>query len=330
MLGLYLNNPGELELKEVLSKSPLEDDEVKIKLLYGGICGSDISVFKGKLAHAKYPVTPGHEIVGEIIEAGKGTNIEIGKRVVVAPNSFCGSCDPCLNGKPNICENKESLGVTVDGGFSEEFTISSKYILPIPNELTDEKAVLIEPFAVIVHAFQKIHLTKDTAIAIIGCGTEGMLAITLAKHFGAQITAIDINPIKLEKIQKSFEGVKTFLPQDVTGKTFDVVIEAAGAKDSVEQGVQIVKPGGTMVMIGITPEANFPVIQIVRKELTLHGSIIYNFPADFKKSIDFLLQDGFNVDPIISKIYHFTDYQNAYNDAVSGQFGKIVLNFKEE
>lgn len=330
MLGLYLNNPGELELREFSSKSSLKDDEVKIKLIYGGICGSDVSVFKGKLAHAKYPVTPGHEIVGEIIEAGKDANFDIGKRVVVAPNSFCGECEYCLKGRPNICKYKESLGVNVDGGFSQEFTISSKYVLPVPNELSDEKAVLIEPFAVIVHAFQKLSITKDTTIAIIGCGTEGMLAITLAKYLGAQITAIDINPKKLEKVRINFEGIKTSLPHEMTDETFDAVIEAAGARASAEQGVQLVKPGGSMVMIGITPEANFPVIQIVRNELTLHGSIIYNFPADFSRSVDFLLQDDFNVEPIISKIFHFADYEKAYSDAVSGQYGKIILNFKEE
>ncbi len=326
MLGLYLNNPSEIKL--IQSPSPqLRDDEVRIKVIYGGICGSDISVFKGKIAHAVYPIRPGHELVGEIIEVGKDANIESGKRIVVAPNSFCGKCEYCLNGKPNICENKKSLGVNTDGGFSEEFTISSKYILPVPEHLSDEKAVLIEPFAVIVHAFEKIEIKKGTSVAIIGCGTEGMLAITLAHYLGAEITAIDINPSKFEKV-RSIGNIHTCLPQDVSG-CFDIVIEAAGVKQSVEQAIELVKPGGSLVMVGITAEATFPVIQIVRKEITIYGSIIYNFPADFHKSIAYLEQDDFNVDAIISKICHFKDYKEAYEDAVSGEYGKIILKFKD-
>ncbi|MGO4886726.1 zinc-binding dehydrogenase [Anaerobacillus sp. MEB173] len=329
MLGLYLKNPSDLELREFPSVSSLNDDEVKIKLIYGGICGSDVSVFKGKIAHATYPVRPGHELVGEVIGVGKDVDLELGKRVVIAPNSFCGECEYCLGGKPNICKHKESLGVNADGGFAEEFTISSKYVLPVPDELSSERAVLIEPFAVIVHALQKVTITKDTSVAIIGCGTEGMLAITLANYLGANITAVDINEKKFKKVC-SVGDIRTILPHEIQDETFDVVIEAAGAKASVEQAVEIVKPGGSLVLVGITPEANFPVIQIVRKEITIFGSIIYNFPEDFTKSIEYLLQDNFKVEPIISNTYHFTDYQKAYADAVSGEFGKIILNFKED
>lgn len=328
VLGLYLKNPSEIELREFVSTS-LKDDEVKIKLIYGGICGSDVSVFKGKIAHATYPIRPGHEIVGEITDVGKGADFEIGKRVVVTPNSFCEECEYCKSGMPNICSNKKSLGVNADGVFSQEFTISSKYVLPVPDELTDEKAVLIEPFAVIVHAFQKVQITKGTTVAIIGCGTEGMLAITLANYLGANITAIDINPFKFKKVRE-IGNIRTALPQEVKGETFDIVIEAAGARASVEQSVDLVKPGGSLVMVGLTPEATFPVTQMVRKELTLYGSIIYNFPSDFLKSIEYLIQDDFNVDAIISKQYKFTDYKQAYEAAVSGQYGKIILDFKED
>jgi L-iditol 2-dehydrogenase len=327
MLGLYLNKPGELELREFSDVSTLKDDEVKIKLIYGGICGSDVSVYNGKIAHANYPVRPGHELVGEVIQVGKNAKVELGEKVVVAPNSFCDECEFCLSGKPNICSSKHSLGVTTDGGFSEEFVISSKYVLPVPKELSNEKAVLIEPFAVIVHALQKVAISKDTTVAIIGCGTEGMLAITLANYLGAKITAVDINEKKFEKALK-VGNIRTALPQDISGETFDVVIEAAGAKASVEQSVQIVKSGGSLVLVGIIPEATFPVIQIVRKEITIYGSIIYNFPADFNKSIEYLMSDEFKVEPIISNMYHFTDYMKAYEDALSGQFGKIILNFK--
>jgi L-iditol 2-dehydrogenase len=330
MLELYLKNPGELEMRESSSISSLKDDEVKIKLIHGGICGSDVGVYKGKIPHATYPVRPGHELVGTVIQSGKSANYEIGTRVVIGPNTFCGDCEYCLKGQKNICIKKGSLGVNMDGGFAEEFITSSKFVMPVPDHLTDAQAVLIEPFSVIVHALEKVNITNGTSVAIIGCGTEGMLAISLAHYLGANITAIDINEEKLAKAESSFSGLKSSLPGDVSENTFEVVIEAAGVGPAVIQAVEIVKPGGDIVLVGMAPEANLPIVRIVRKEVTIHGSIIYNFPTDFEKSIEFLSQDRFNVEPVISKILPFKDYAIAYDDAISGKYGKIILNFKEE
>ncbi|MGJ9383786.1 zinc-dependent alcohol dehydrogenase [Salipaludibacillus sp. CF4.18] len=330
MLGLYLKEPSDLGLKEFVFDTPIKDDEVKIRLVYGGICGSDISVFNGRLPHAVYPIRPGHELVGIVLESGKDTDVKIGNRVIVQPNSYCGTCEYCESGRTNICPNKESLGVNTNGGFSEEFVISAKYLLEVPDTLSDEKAVLVEPLSVIVHALKKVDIKKDTNVAIIGCGTEGMLSIALTEYLGANITAIDINQEKLDKVKSSYHNIKTLKPDEVELGLYDVVVEAAGVSAAFEQGVELVKPGGAMVLIGMAPEATIPVIKVVRKEITLYGSIIYNVPEDFLRSMNLLKDNKFNVDPVISKIYHFTDFEKAYKDAISGQFGKIVLNFKEE
>lgn len=329
MLGLYINKPGDLVLKELPSLSSLKEDEVKVKLIYGGICGSDIGVYKGKIPHASYPVRPGHELLGTVIEAGRSSKYEVGTKVVVQPNTFCGECDLCLKGKTNICRHKQSLGVNTDGGFSEEFVISSKYVLPIPNEMQDERAVLIEPFAVIVHAFRKVEITEGTSVAIIGCGTEGMLAIALATHLGANVTAIDISQEKLDKV-KSFGVTRTAKPDEIQDETFDVVIEAAGVRESVEQSIDIAGPGGSVVLVGLTPESTFPGVKVVRNELTIYGSIIYNYPEDFSQTLEYLMQPDFYIEPIISDIIPFKEYERAYEAAISGRYGKIVLNFKEE
>lgn len=128
---------------------------MKIRVTYGGICGSDLSVYRGKIQHATYPVRPGHELVGVVKEAGSIANVTEGTRVVVTPNTFCGECEYCLNEQENICPNKKSIGINADGGFSHEFIIDARYVIPIPDEVSDEKAVLIEPLAVIVHGLKK-------------------------------------------------------------------------------------------------------------------------------------------------------------------------------
>lgn len=326
MLELFLKKPNELELRDADSLRSPVGDEVKIKVMYGGICGSDLGVFQGKLNHAKYPLRPGHELVGVVIEAGSSAAYQIGTRVVILPNTYCGKCVPCRRGETNICEKKESLGVTVDGGFSQEFLISTRYVMDIPDDLPDERAVIIEPFAVVVHAFKKVNITKETSVCVVGCGNEGMLAAALAYHLGGRVTAIDINPNKLELISKVGE-IRAALPEDLDNETFDVVFEAAGTKSSVEQAVHLVRPGGALVVIGLAKEANLPVAHVVRNELTLYGTIIYNFPADYRETIEYLRDPTFNGASIVSKILPFTKYKEAFESALSGDFGKIVLDF---
>ncbi|MEW9674302.1 zinc-binding dehydrogenase [Ammoniphilus sp. 3BR4] len=326
MLELHLKNPNELELRSVDPLPQPQGDEVKIKLIYAGICGSDLGVYRGKLKHATYPLRPGHELLGTVIEAGENAQYGLGTRVVILPNTFCGECDYCQAGKTNICPQKKSLGVNQDGGFSEEFIISSKFVLPIPEDLSDKKAVLIEPFAVVVHALKKVNITKGTTVAIVGSGNEGMLAAALAYHLGAQVTALDINPKKLE-LTKSLGDIRVAFPQDVEGETFDVVIEAAGTKASVEQAVQLTRPGGAVVLIGLAPEVNLSAMHIVRNEISIFGSIIYNFPTDYLQTVEYLRSPDFNVDPIVSKIMPLTSYQEAYDTALSGDFGKVLFKF---
>jgi len=327
MLEIRLNQPGDLELREMEPLRSPGEEEIRLQTIYGGICGSDLSLFQGRLHHATYPLRPGHEILGKIVEAGKEVGYDIGTRVVILPNTFCGECDFCLQGRTNLCRHKRSLGVNADGGFAEEWILPGRYVLPIPDNLPDEKEVLIEPFAVVVHAFNKVNITEGTAVLIVGCGNEGMLATCLADHLGADVTAVDLKPSKREWVSR-LGRVRAAKPEEIDEETFDVVIEAAGTKLSVEQSIQHVAPGGAMVMIGMTQEANIPVMQMVRQEWTLYGSIIYNYPDDYLKSIQYLRDERFKVDEVVSEILPFSQAEKAYEKAMSGEYGKILLDFR--
>ncbi len=328
MLELYLEEPKKLAIRQVEYSPPVKDDEVKIKLIYGGICGTDLSVYKGNLPYATYPIKPGHELVGTIIDKGSNVSYNIGTRVIVNPNDFCDTCNMCLKGKTNLCLHKKSLGINEHGGFAEEFIIASKNILPIPDSLSNEKAVLIEPLSVVIHALNKVEIKKDTSIAVVGCGNEGMLSIAVATKLGAEVTAIDIKQEKLDFVEKNW-GVKAFHVNEIKGK-FDIVIEAAGTKHSVELAAQLVNRGGAIVLIGITPEATLPISELVRNEISIHGSIIYHFPNDFLQAADMLVDDKFSVDPIVSEIIPLNQYEKAYGKALSGNYNKIILDFKNK
>lgn len=328
MKKLIVTNPLNIEICEYETKKLLDDYEVRVEVIIGGICGSDMSVYKGKIPYAVYPLTPGHEIIGRVIEIGKNVNLKIGDKVASYPNTYCGTCENCSNGMTNICSNKKSFGVTIDGLFAEEVVIDSEFLVKVPEEIENKKAVLLEPLAVCVHAVSKAEVKSDSKVAVIGCGTEGLLNIAILSFLKADITAIDINKDKLLKAKEFNENIKILDPNQITDQKFDIVIEAAGAKNAIEQAFTIVKPGGKLVTLGLTNEdILYPCFLITRNEITIQGSIIYT-KDDFDMALSYLKNKEFNVKPLISEIVSFYDYKIAYNDAMSGKKVKILMEFK--
>lgn len=329
MKELYLEKPGDLKMIEMAPVPAPMAREVKVKVIYGGICGSDLRVLRGTVPYATYPCRPGHEILGTIVEAGEESPFKVGTRVVSFPNTYCGTCEFCLQGRTNICANKKAFGVTCDGLFAQEVLLDSEFVVPVPFDLADKRAILVEPFAVNVHALKRTDISKGKSVAVIGCGTEGLLAIALLNHMGADITVLDINPTKMEKARSFNKGIKLLLPSEAKDHPFDVVIEAAGVKASVEQAFQLVKPGGAIISLGISGDPiSYPALRITRSEITIYGTIIYT-KKDFEDAIALLRDPAFNVSPILSRIDPFTKYQEAFADALTGNFAKIVLDFSQ-
>lgn len=329
MQELYLEKPGDLKMREGGPAAAPRENEVKIEVTYGGICGSDLRVLRGTIPYATYPCRPGHEILGMVVDAGEKSPYKVGTRVASFPNTYCGACEFCLQGRTNICKNKKAFGVTCDGLFAQEVILDSEFVVPIPSGLADERAILIEPFAVNVHALKRAKITRGTPVAVIGCGTEGLLAIALLNHMGADITVLDVNPVKMEKAKSFNPNIKAIHPADVKDQVYDIVVEAAGVKASIEQAFQLVKPGGAMISLGISSdEIRYPALRITRSEITIYGTIIYT-KKDFADAIALLADPAFNVSPILSRIDPLSRYQEAFADALTGNFAKIVLDFRQ-
>lgn len=329
MFELFLERPYDLKMKEMVSVPAPKDHEVKLRVLYGGICGSDLRVYKGNLSYANYPSRPGHEILGTVIEAGPKALHRVGTRVVSYPNTYCGACEFCLQGKTNICIEKKSFGVTANGLFAQEITIDSEFVVSVPFDLPDERAILIEPFAVTVHALNRTSIKKGMSVAVIGCGTEGLLSIALLNHIGVNVTAMDVIPGKMERAKGFGDQVEILHPHEVKDRLFEVVVEAAGTKSSIEQAFHLVKPGGAVISLGLVgEEVQYPALRITRGEISIYGTIIYT-KKDFTEAIALLKNPAFHVGPLISKVMPFTQYQEAFDDALTGNFAKIVLDFKK-
>ena len=328
MRKLYVSEPNDVQMQTYEDVAPVQEDEVKVHIRYAGICGSDISYLKGKFAHGKFPLIPGHEAVGTIVEAGEDALYQIGTKVVILPNTYCGTCLFCKEGKTNICENKQSFGINKDGAFQDMFVVSSKFVLPIPNDIPEERAVIIEPLAVVVSACKKVQIKEGMNIAVIGSGTIGLLSIAYALYLGANVTVTDINPKKHECAQQ-LGDVQTAYPHEIEEGAFDIVIEAAGTADSFVQAIRCMKPGGAMIGIGIVPDVEIPATQIIRNDQTIYGSIIYKFPEYFEDTIQLLQQKNFFIDPIYSKTFPLEQYKEAFALAKYGTEAKITLDFAQ-
>ncbi|SDH99803.1 zinc-dependent alcohol dehydrogenase [Alteribacillus bidgolensis] len=326
--SLVITGPYTFNRESAAVKPKAAEGHARVKTEYGGICGSDLSVYKGKLAHANYPVVMGHELYGTVVEADDKGLFTEGQKVVVQPNLSCGECDLCHKGKKNICRNKQTLGVTKDGGFTSYIDVPVTNLLTIPEEMDGKLAVLIEPLAVVVHAFRNVTVEKGDTVAVLGCGTEGMLSSILANLLGADVTAVDINEEKLKRMDVHKE-IKAGLPE-MLEEEYDHVVEAAGVPKTIEQSFDVVKPGGNILAVGITGEpVNIDVNKLVRSEVSVFGSIIYDFPKDFERALHFLKNNPEPFSHVVSEIYPFSDYEKAFETALFGTAGKVLIDFKE-
>lgn len=286
MKAALLDNVQAVAVKDVPAPVPAENECV-IRIKLAGICGSDNSLFNGK-CNVPLPVIPGHEAVG-VIEATRSADSKFkpGQRVVIHPNIACGTCENCTKGLPNICINKQRVGIDRNGIFAELVAVPENYVYPIPDSLTDEVAVFTEPLAVAMHGVSFRKPDADERVLVFGAGVIGQLTLQLARMSTDHVVACDLSATRLELATK-LGAVDCGSSEELLAKypaSFDVVYETSGAPAGLEQAIELVAPGGTIVLFGL-PSVSHPVRTdiIVRKQLKILGSIIYvdEFPAVIK------------------------------------------------
>jgi threonine dehydrogenase-like Zn-dependent dehydrogenase len=192
-----VREPGVVEIIERPS-AILGENEVRLRIEAVGVCGSDVALLAGKHPYAVYPVTPGHELAGRVTEVAAGVDVHVGDLVTVFPLLTCGKCWACRAGEPNHCAEVRVLGVHLDGGMTDEIVLPASLVRPVPGDVSAERAALIEPTAVAVHTCHRAGLARGQTLAIIGTGVIGLLALQVARAWGAgAILAVDRVPRRL-------------------------------------------------------------------------------------------------------------------------------------
>lgn len=340
MKALVINKPGSAMLTEIEKPIP-QKGEALLKLLYGGICGSDLGSYRGGNAYVSYPRVPGHEFSAEIIEvADNEFGLKAGMIVTCNPYFNCDSCHSCQKGKVNVCQDNQTMGVQREGAFSEYITMPVERIYD-GRGLDPETLALIEPFCISYHGVARAEIQAGDKVLVMGAGTIGVLATIAAKAKGAEVTICDVAQEKLTYAYESF-GIDHMLlnssPEAFTSGVaeltedhgFDVTIEAVGIPETFQSCLDAVCFGGKMVLIGVSKrninDFFFTIIQ--KKELNIYGSR-NALKKDFEELIDLVLHQGVDLKKIVTNRYSFAEGAKALEDFSAGadKMLKVILDF---
>lgn len=287
MQSVQLVDRERVELREMPDPPDPGPGEVTVRVRAVGLCGSDMHFYlEGTCAGypALYPCVLGHEPAGEVAAVGPGVeNLATGQKVAIEPAITCGRCEFCLTGRHNLCERMLFMGgLQVPGLLREWATIPATNAIPIPPGMSYPIATVIEPLAVILHAFELTRLQPGETVAVMGAGPIGLLSAAVARVSGAgRILVADRIAPRLALARQmgadtvvdiGRESVVEAILDSTGGRGAHLIIDAAGKPDSLNPGFRAVRPGGRIVLIGI-PSERLPGVDLhaaLHREATLH------------------------------------------------------------
>lgn len=260
--------------------------EVVVAVKASGICGTDIEVMHGAYGSSAFPLVPGHEYAGEVIEIGAGvTNVAVGDRVVVDPNIHCGTCDPCGRGLYNLCDRLGAYGVTTHGGFAEVSLVRAEAVHSI-GDLDYPTAALCEPLGCVLNGIEAIGIETTRHALVFGAGPIGLLmGLALRSGGVAEVTMVDVTPSRLD-LARSF-GLSAIASDDPAlashEQAFDLVVDCTGVAAVAAKLTRYAINGGKVLYFGVcAPDARIEIspFEVFRRQLTLAGahSLNHNIP----------------------------------------------------
>lgn len=295
MKALRLYAPGDIRFEDVPTPFP-KPDEMLVRVSACGVCGSDIPRIFENWAH-KYPLIPGHEFSGEVVEVGADSGKDwIGKKVVVYPLIPCKRCSACYSGLPTQCVSYDYIGSRRDGAFAEYVAVPRDNVIPVPDGISDEVSALTEPSAVALRAVRKADVRVGDTVLIIGAGTIGLLIGLWAQLSGAVVMMMDVVVEKLKFARKmGFQFLIDANQPDIvewvkrrSDMGVDVAFEASGTSSGIESAIRCVRTHGKVVLLGNPLGKEIALDskvygEILRRELHILGiwnSITLEFPKN--------------------------------------------------
>ncbi|MEE3650561.1 MULTISPECIES: Zn-dependent oxidoreductase [unclassified Brenneria] len=317
MKSVVIETPGKLVIQERPIPQPLAG-EVRVKVNYASICGSDVHIWHGHNPFAKYPRVIGHEFFGVIDAVGEDVDrLRIGERVVVDPVVSCGHCYPCSVGRPNVCTELQVIGVHRDGGFSEYACAPAANAHRIPDSIPDKLASLVEPFTIAANICAFLQPAPEDIALIYGAGPMGLTAVqVLKKVYGvAQVVVADRLPERLAMARDNgadltLDNGRTPLAEQLAGVRPTLIIDAACHPSILAEAVALASPAARIGLLGFSGEPCTVTQQsLTSKELSLFTSRLNSHR--FPQVIDWLQQGLLEPEKLVTHYLNIHDAEAA-------------------
>jgi L-iditol 2-dehydrogenase len=316
------------EIRQVPDSKIANDNDVLVRIKTVGVCGSDIHYYTtGRIGSqiVQFPFIVGHEAAGVVEQTGKKVKrVKPGQRIAIDPALSCGQCDQCKAGRENTCRKLLFLGSPeqLAGALCEYVVINEKCCYPIKQKMTFDQATLSEPLAIGVYSVERSHPRSKSNVAILGVGPIGMSVfhVLRTKKTGNIYISdkIDERLAIAKKLRPRWSGnpnrsdvVKEI--SSIEPSLMDIVYECSGSVDAIGQAIQLLRPGGTLVIVGITEvdEVAFPIHELRRKEITILN--IRRQAHCTQKAIDLLAQRRINMDSLVTHRFALEEAQKAFD-----------------
>jgi L-iditol 2-dehydrogenase len=331
---------------EEIARPAIESDEILLRIRAASICGTDVKIIRS--GHRKLRdgqrIVLGHEFVGVIEQVGSRVEgYRAGERIGIAPNAGCGQCAACIRGKANYCPAYTAFGIDRDGGHAAFVRIPSRFItqgniMELPAEVSDTEASLLEPLSCVVNGVRSSRIELGDAVVIYGAGPIGLMHVMLCRAAGAaKLIVIDVRADRLQRAQSLGcdvainplqDEVVARVRHETAGNGADVVITACPAPEVQSEAIQLLAPFGRLCLFGGLPKTSGPVP--IDTNAIHYGSFLVTGSTggaveDYRIALRLVAGKRIDLTRVISHVFPFSDLRAAYDTALAGADGKVVL-----
>jgi len=320
-----------------VSRPPLDPRHVLVRVTHSGICGTDYKIYSGAIP-VSYPRIMGHEMTGEVVDAGSASGLRAGDRVIIDPELYCGACFHCRIGQTHLCPNGLLVGRDADGGFADYVTAPSSHVFRLPDSIGSQAAPLVQVLTTCLHAQRQVQIFPSESVVVFGLGVTGQLHVQLAKARGAS-PVIGVTRSAEKRALAEQLGADVTIPggagaiekvRDATeGRGADVIIETTGVLPSVAAAVAMARSGGRILLFGIitAKEGALPFYDLYFKELALISARVAK-SEDYPSSLALVERGQVRLEPLISDILPLGELSTAIGmlGSDNAQRMKIILD----
>ncbi|MCY3636346.1 MAG: alcohol dehydrogenase catalytic domain-containing protein [bacterium] len=330
MRAAQLTEPGVVEVVD--SPPPESDGSAIVRMEMLGLCGTDLSIVAGKVP-VEMPRVMGHEGIGVVEVAGTKAAFGTGQRVLINPGLFCGVCDLCHRGYPNLCPNGGLLGREIDGLFADYAAIDERQLLAVPEHVSSDALGVVQVLGTCVHAVSKAPISPGDTAVVLGLGVSGQLIAQLLAAQGARVIGITRSEWKRELVLQhgatvavSPERAAEVVAEITEGRGPEAVFEAVGTVQTFSQAIELAGPAATVVFFGTTSgmEGGLPYYQLYYKELSLRNPRGATM-ADYEKAIALVADGVVNGVPLISSRFGLDDIDEALAATQDSSTLKVLM-----